>query len=145
MIIEKPITVDELKALTLLFDDEVWNKHNFAIMAEMLDPDFVEYTPGTFVAGPAAYKEYATRFLEAFPDTHYEVAELFGQGDKIAKHWQLSATHTGSLFGEKPTGKKITFGGLGIYRFVGGHLAESRVCFDRFDLYRQLEIIKTSN
>src|SRR5689334_3756308 len=136
MIIEKPLTVDELKVLTLLLDDEVWNKHNCTFMAEILDPDFIEYNPLAFVAGPAAYKEYATRFLQAFPDTHYEVEDLFGQGDKIAKRWKVSATHTGSFSGEQPTGKKITFGGLGINRFVGGRLAESRISFDRYDLFR---------
>ena len=141
MTIEKPITVDELKVLSLLFDDEVWNKHNFAIVTEMLDPDFVENNPVTFIPGPASFKEYAARFLQAFPDTAYVVEDIFGYGDKVAKRWTVSATHRGSLFGEQPTGKKITFNGLGIYRFVGGRLAESWVSFDQFDLRKQLGIV----
>ena len=138
MAMEKLITVDELKGLAWFFDEEVWNKHNLTVIDEMLDPDFTENNPYLSTPGPAAFKEYASRFLKAFPDTHFVIEDLFGQDDRVARRWCLTATHTGSFFGEKPTGKTIKIKGLGIYRFVGGALAESWTSFDQFDLLKQI-------
>ena len=138
MAIEKLITVEELKDLARFFDEEVWNKHNFAVIDEMLDPDFTENNPYISAPGPAAFKDYVGRFLKAFPDTHFVIGDLFGQGDRVAWCWCLTATHSGSFFGEPPSGRTIKIKGLGIYRFVGGILAESWTSFDQFDLLKQL-------
>jgi len=42
----------------------------------------------------------------------------------VVARWKMEATHTGSLMGETPTGKRVSSRGLTYYRLVDGQIVE---------------------
>jgi len=42
----------------------------------------------------------------------------------VVARWKMEATHTGSLMGETPTGKRVSSRGLTYYRLVNGQIVE---------------------
>ena len=63
---------------------------------------------------------------------------MFGQGNKIVKHWSFSGTNTGAFFGMPPTGRKVNIDGVTLVRMQGGKIAEERDLLDNLDLMTQL-------
>ena len=60
----------------------------------------------------------------ALTDLRFETDDLVAEGDAVVARWKMEATHTGSLMGESPTGKKISARGLTYYRLVNGKIVE---------------------
>jgi steroid delta-isomerase-like uncharacterized protein len=74
-------------------------------------------------------REHVGGFLSllrtAMPDLRIEIEDAFAQGNRVAMHLSFSGTHQGDLLGVAPTGKRITFSGVNLYRLAGGRIAET--------------------
>jgi predicted ester cyclase len=66
------------------------------------------------------------------------------EGDKVAVRQTWRGTHSASFQGIPPTGKRITFTSIEIYRAAGGKLVEEWVELDVFGLLQQLGAIPRS-
>ena len=51
------------------------------------------------VIGIQGFKDYYQNYLTGFSDVTFTIVDVFGQGDKIVKHWNFKGTHTGEFFG----------------------------------------------
>ncbi|MFQ5621571.1 MAG: ester cyclase [Candidatus Nanoarchaeia archaeon] len=51
-------------------------------------------------------------------------------------------THTGEYRGLAPTGKKVTYTGVGIWRIADGKIVEGWEVGDMLDIYKQLGVIE---
>jgi hypothetical protein len=51
-------------------------------------------------------------FLTGFSNVSFTIANAFGQGNKIVKHWNFKGTHTGDFFGILATGKIVDIDGV---------------------------------
>ncbi|MFZ0549076.1 MAG: ester cyclase [Candidatus Promineifilaceae bacterium] len=60
----------------------------------------------------------------ALSDVQIEIDELVAEGDSVVARWRMAATHTGSLMGETPTGKRVNSRGLTFYRLENGRIVE---------------------
>ena len=87
----------------------------------MLAPNYVNRMTG---ADLAAFKGMLTGMKSALTDVRYEIDDLVAEGDAVVARWRMEATHTGSLMGETPTGKKISGRGLTYYRLKNGQIVE---------------------
>jgi predicted ester cyclase len=65
-----------------------------------------------------------TGMRSALSNAQFEVDELVAEGDAVVARWKMEATHSGSLMGEVPTGKKISARGLTYYRLKDGQIVE---------------------
>jgi predicted ester cyclase len=72
----------------------------------------------------AGFKGMLTGMSAALSDVQMEIDELVAEGDSVVARWNMAATHTGSLMGEEPTGKRVSTRGLTYYRLVDGRIAE---------------------
>jgi len=84
------------------------------------------------------FKQGAVWIRKALPDFVLEVADLIGEGDRVAARWIGRGTHVASMFGEPVTGETVTIYGTTIYRFEGGRIAEDWEAMDEADLRRQV-------
>ena len=55
--------------------------------------------------------------------------------------WSVQRTHQGEFLGIPPTGKRVTYGGIDIFRVAGGKLVEMWQEVDRLGLLQQLGVI----
>ena len=122
---------------------EVFNKHNVALMDDYIAPDVViDHT----LRGLDNFKKFETDFIKGFPDYHETIEDIIAEGDKVWVHFKVTGTHTGewNFFGITlaPTGKKVTYTGVGIWRIVDGKIVERKSVRDMLDFFRQIGIIK---
>jgi predicted ester cyclase len=115
------MSTEQNKAVVRRFMAEVLTGRNLDMADEMLAPNYVNLSTGTDLA---AFKGFITGMRSAFSDLRIETDDLVAEGDAVVARWKMEATHTGSLMGESPTGKKISSRGLTYYRLVNGKIVE---------------------
>ncbi len=134
------MSLEENKALIRrLF--EAFNKHNVALLDELIAPDYVDH-PRQF-KGLESYKQYLTMLYNSFPDTHEVIESIIAEGDKVCIHLKGTATHTGEYRGLAPTGRKTKWESIVIWRIVNGKIVEMLTAVsDELDFLKQLRIIE---
>ena len=86
-------------------------------------------------------KEFYTGLWDAFPDLHITVADMVGEGDKVAWRLNVTGTHTGEFKGVQPTGVEVNFGAQYIFQFRNGKIVRRWTNFDRLGVMIQLGAI----
>lgn len=81
----------------------------------------------------------AAFYTGAFADAHIEVVSLLAGDDEAAAEWVFHGTHTGSLAGERPTGRPVRLPMCAFYQVANGEIVRARVYYDTTSLRRQLE------
>jgi predicted ester cyclase len=103
--------------------------------------DYVRHDlrPADPAPGPAGQARIAEQFRNAFPDLQWRIDLMLGEGDLVAARWTASGTHTGRWGALAPTGKRVEFSGVNIFRFgVDGKVAEIWNHRDDLGLMEQL-------
>ena len=113
---------EQNKAIIRRWIEEL-DKHNFEIMDEVLSPDVIFHFTGTTM-GLEGQKQLVLDTYAALPDFHHEIEDLVAEGDRVAARMTDTATHTNEFMGVPPTGRKIAFGAISIFRFVGAKIVE---------------------
>jgi len=88
----------------------------------------------------AQVKTAASGFHEAFPDLKHTILDLVAEGDRVALRAMDRGTHRGVYKGIEPTGRRVEFETIAIYRIVGGKIAEVWQLMDVQGLLRQLRV-----
>jgi steroid delta-isomerase-like uncharacterized protein len=139
----------ENEAIVRRLYDEVWNKHRFELLDELMSPSYVLHYPipaqlqdrvnvsGSEI-GPEAYKRQVLLFLKAFPDLHWTVVEIVGGNERIVVAWTLSGTHDGEFMGIPATHKKISVNGISIHHIANEKIRDSNVSWDQLGVMQQL-------
>jgi len=144
------MSLEENKTIVRRFIEEL-NKRNIAIMDELMAPAMIHHT--LQVRGLEEYKQYETALWKAFPDWHETILDMVAEGDKVWLFGEVTATHTGELrvpflpqINRKvrvaPTGKKIKFTYIGMYRIVDGKIVDIRSVHAIMEAYKDLGIIE---
>ena len=119
---------------------ETVNKRDLALLDELIAPDYVDTT--LRLKGLKGFRQSVTLLYEGFPDIHATIDDIIAEGDKVWDRVTLTATHTGEYRGLAPTGKKIAFKGVRIWRIVDSKVVERESFYDFLDFYKQLGIIE---
>jgi steroid delta-isomerase-like uncharacterized protein len=120
------MSTEENKALVRHFYEQVWDQGNTDFAFEVFADDYVRHDlrAAEALPGPAGQRKIADDFRAAFPDLEVDVELVVGEGDYVVGRWTASGTHLGQWSGLAPTGKRVTFSAVNIYRFEGGKVAE---------------------
>jgi predicted ester cyclase len=74
----------------------------------------------------------------AFSNRKVTVEDSVAEGDRVAMHFSITGTQTGSFMGIAPTGKSINVTATGIFRVVDGKATDNWVNFDALGMLQQL-------
>lgn len=94
---------------------------NTGLVDELLAPNYVNRLMGMDLAG---FKAMGAGLGAAIPDIRFKIENLVAEGDAVVARFTLEGTHTGSLMGESPSGKKLSFRGLTYYSLANGRIVE---------------------
>jgi len=124
-----------------------FNKHDVALLDELIASDFVDAPNTPFeLRGLDSFKKFETNFIKGFPDYHETIDDIIAEGDKVWVWLSVTGTHTGewNLFGIPlpPTGKKITYSVINVWRIVDGKAVERKSLRDMLDFFNKLGIIE---
>ena len=111
--------------------------HDFDNLDEVLTEDFQLHL------GAASFDRNQTEdmirmFYNAFPDFTHNVEQILAVDGMVVLRATDRATHTGDFQGIAPTGRRVSFGQIGIYRMVDGKIAEIWEEADIMGLMQQL-------
>ena len=115
------MSTEQNKEIVRRFMMETLSGRNLELADELLAPDYVNRLTG---ADLAAFKGFLTGMSTALSDIQFGIDDLVAEGDSVVARWKMGATHTGSLMGEEPTGKRVSSRGLTYYRLANGRIAE---------------------
>jgi len=131
--------VDQNKRLVRRLYDELFFKWNFAVVDELISPDFIghEMPPG-MPRGPEGIRQFYGGIRAGLPDVQLTVEDMIGERDRVVVRWRARATHRGDFLGIPATGKAVSFTGVAIYRLSKGKIVERWVEVDLLGLSGQL-------
>ena len=112
---------------------EVWNEGNYDVWDEVYAINFVNHDPN---APDVSDREG----LKQFADLRAVIKDMVAEGDKVAKRFISSGTHTGEYMGIPPTGKEVTIKGTTIYRVAKGKVEECWWSYDALGLMHHLGV-----
>jgi predicted ester cyclase len=70
------------------------------------------------------FQAFYGKLLRGFPDATMEINEQLGEGDLVATRKTLRGTHRGELWGLPPTGNRVEWEFIDIFRVRDGKLVE---------------------
>lgn len=93
------------------------------------------------IVGIEGVKEYYTNFVTGFSNKEFTIVDIFGEGDKIVKHWNFKGTHTNTFFGIPATGSEINLSGVTLVLMKDGKIAQEQDFFDNQSFLQQMGIV----
>jgi steroid delta-isomerase-like uncharacterized protein len=125
--------------------DEIMNKGKLDMFNDSnFTKDVVMHASPSDIIGIDNARAYYANFLTGFSNIQFTIEDVFGQGDKLVKHWRFKGTHTGNFFGIPPTGKTVDIDGTTLVRMSNGKIAEEKDFYDNYEFLNQLGLIPQS-
>lgn len=110
------------KALVRRWQD-AYNSGDLDTLDEVLAPDWeTNAWPEGMPQSVEAAKAFGQGMLALFPDLRYEILDLIAEGDTVAMRYRAEVTHSAELFGLPPTGKRLEWSGINMFRVSGGRI-----------------------
>src|SRR5690606_32251790 len=115
------------------------NARDLATALTLFSPDFVDHTPAVGLpSGIEGVRAFFMMQFSALPDNDRRSLDMIAEGDKVVHRLGGEGTHQGLLLGVPPTGKRIRWSCIDIWRIVDGKLAEHWVEADMMGVMQQL-------
>src|ERR1700756_4010786 len=103
----------------------VFNEHNPELASEFVTPD-VKWHGGTLgsIEGSDNLIALLRSFIGALPDLNAQEQDIVAYGDTVAVRFVVEATHEGELLGIAPTGRRVRWDAVDVYRVRDGKISE---------------------
>jgi len=122
---------------------QFFDERNMEIINEQyFTEDVTVVIPGDNIVGIEGTKNYYGNFLTGFSDAEFTFVDIFGQGDKLVKHWNFKGTHDGDFFGIPPTGKSLNLFGTTLILMENGKIKQEHDFYDNLDMLNQLGLME---
>ena len=115
-------TEEENAAIARRWHEDVINTHDLVVLDEILAPN-PAHDSATVADNPGP-REVLGILLTGFPDVQHTVEAVITEGDLVVIRYRATGTHAGEFQGYAPTGKRVSWTGINIYRVECGHIAE---------------------
>lgn len=117
---------------------ELFNDKNFA-------PDITLIMSPENIVGIANVKDFYANYVNGFSNIEFTIVDVFGQGDKIVKHWNFKGKHTGDFFGIPATGKSVDLNGVTLVKMKNGMILQEQDFMDNTLFMQQLGLVSDPN
>ena len=114
------VSPDELHAWFSEYLDAC-NRHELTEVRALLAPDVRRAHRS---GGADAWIADLASLFTAFPDFQWKRITVVAEGERVAVHLRAGGTHRGEYRGIAPTGRHVNVAEFGIYRVVGGRIAD---------------------
>jgi steroid delta-isomerase-like uncharacterized protein len=133
------VLAEDNKAIVLRLIEEVYNEGNLGVVDELMAPDIFDHAAVPEhqhgIDGSKHVMEWVREFSS---DVHYDVDDIIAEGDKVAVRMTQSGTHTGTVRGIPPTGKRFSVDYVHWFRLADGKVAELWAVRDDLTRLQQL-------
>jgi predicted ester cyclase len=138
---ERSATMSNQDSLTepvqKLFHD-VWNRKQLQLINQVFAADVVLHSGRNAVVGVDAVASIIGDFLSGFPDVQHKIEDTIAEHDRVVARWRGVGTHLGPYADIAPTGRRIDYTGITIFRIADGLIAEAWVNAEMAELLASL-------
>jgi predicted ester cyclase len=120
------------QAVVQRFYEEVVNQKKLEVFQEVFDPHMVAHDLGR------ASAITDTVLLAGLPDLHIKVDLWVLQGDLVTAVVTASGTHQAAIMGIAPTGNKVIWSSIDVWRVKGGKITDVWHNFPNQDILQQI-------
>ena len=117
------------------------NEHNVDGIDHLFAKEFTHHFPPPIRPGLEGFKDIGRMMNHAFPDVVVTEEDLIANEDTVVERSSAAATHRGEFMGAAPTGRRIRWTEIHIYRFVGEKVAGHWVELSMLQLLQQIGAI----
>jgi hypothetical protein len=122
--------------------DEIINNGKLDMFNETnFDKDFTLIMSPENMVGNENIKAFYANYVTGFSNIDFTIVDVFGQGDKIVKHWNFKGKHTGDFFGIPATGKLVDLDGVTLVKMKNGKIAREQDFMDNMAFMQQLGLL----
>ena len=133
--------MDENKTVRRRYHD-AWNAGDVAGLDAIMARDVVNHSPLPGQAsGVEGFKQALQWMRAGVPDLTITIESQIAEGDLVATRWVGTGTHSGTLMGVPPTGKRVTVSGIDICRIADGRIIEYWQELDTLSMLQQVGAI----
>ena len=133
--------IANLKMYETTWNEIINNRKIEMINDSNFDANITLVTRPENIVGINDFKDYYNNYLVGFSNVTFTISDIFGQGDKIVKHWNFKGTHTGDFFGIPATGKEVNVDGVTLVTMKDGKILQEQDFFDNLEFMQQLGLI----
>ena len=139
------MSTQENKDVVSEFVRRCQDEHDLAYADEAFHPRFVNHYRPEGQEMPATdrpasgFQEFYGALLRGFPDARMEIGEQLAERDLVCTRKTFRGTHLGELWGLRPTGNRVAFEFLDIFRVADGRLIEHWTSMDLAALRSQMQ------
>ena len=138
------MNIEENKKVVREFYEEVFRKHDLGAVDRYMPDAYIQHTPDAR-QGRAGFVEFHVMFFAAIPDSCATINQMVAEGDLVFVYNTITGTHSGKDFlGYPPTGSKIHFDTVDMFRLRDGKLCEHWDVADTRALFTQVGAITAS-
>lgn len=131
----------DIKMYSQVWDEIINQRKIDEINLQHFDPNITLISSPENIVGIESFKAYYQNYLTGFSEINFTIVDVFGQGDKIAKHWNFKGTHTGDFFGIQATGKTVDVNGVTLVQMKNGKIAQEQDFMDNMVFLQQLGLL----
>jgi steroid delta-isomerase-like uncharacterized protein len=137
---------DHVQIIRKIFD--LYNAHNLDGIDQYLAGDVrTEATGATGMLNKEQTKMYNRRYLDAFPDLHFDLRDVIAQDEKVAVAWVAKGSHTAPLVmtnGDRipATQRMVTVAGHTFCEFKNNLVFRQQILWDQVSFLMQLGLVK---
>jgi predicted ester cyclase len=132
-------TVESNIEIARKYTRRVFNAHDPDLAAEFVTSD-VKWHGGTLgtVEGVENLVGLLRGFIGALPDLNAQEQDIVAAGDTVALRFVVEATHQGDLLGIAPTGRRVRWDAVDVYRLRDGKISEEWAADDMAAILHQV-------
>jgi steroid delta-isomerase-like uncharacterized protein len=139
--------LEENKACVRRLTEEVMNRGNFAVVEDLVAPDYIGHS-ATHSSGETrgrdGYQSFYQVLRSSFPNITFTIEDLIAEDDKVVSRWRAAGTHLGEFRGLPPTGKSGVVSGTSVFRLASGRVVECWTNADDLSLMQLVGAIPIS-
>lgn len=124
--------------------EEAYNKGNFDVLDELIDPGYLRYQPPMKkVEGLGDYRTFINEVRDAYSNFRMEIEEILMDGNKTVTRLVLTGKHTGKTptIQAPPTGREVAMKGCTVSTWKDGKIVEEMVYNDYMGLTQQFGVM----
>ena len=130
------------KKVVMDFYEEVFRKHDLTAVGRFMHDDYIQHNPDA-AQGRLGFIEFHKGFFAAVPDFRAAIIQMVADGDLVYVYNRITGTHSGKGFlNHPPTGNKIDFTAVDMFRLRDGKLCEHWDVADTRALFTQVGAIQ---
>ncbi len=134
------MSTEQNKAIVRTWLLEGFNNCDLSKVEECLTEDYINHGT-TEVRGYEGGRQVLTQAQAWAPDGKIVIHSMVAEGDTVMVFFTFEGTHTGSVGGMAPTGKRFNFLMTDVFPFRDGKISEAWVIRDRMEIQEQLGML----